>query len=382
MAQLQHAADTQLRRKPIRNSREIDWSRFLNRPLSTSCSSDWHNYVSGKTVLITGAGGSIGSALSLLLMAGLARKLIFLDRSEDNLRLLYRKYRERNLTLPEVKFLRADVRRADSLETIFAKYRPDIVFHAAAAKHVVPLESDPFAALEHNLLGTLRLLEVADSSSVECFVNVSTDKAVDPASVLGVSKRLAELLLLAVDSGLPRKLSLRLGNVLESSGSVVPLFVECLENRWPLPITNPEASRYFLTLEEAATFLLRSVQVSSSSLLLPEMGGPRNIGELANFLFEQFECQPCCQSMSFTGLRDGEKCFEQLTYGFEYLEETAVPELYRVCGNNISDPEEFADDLSRLLELVLHRQTTGLIASLARLVPEFTPSPTLLRHVC
>ena len=360
--------------------RVIDWSRFLNRLAFSSCRADSQALVSGKTVLITGAGGSIGSALASLLMGGLARRLLFLDNSEANLRLLYQHYRQRHITLPRVEFLLVDIRSQPALERIFLKYHPQIVFHAAALKHVAPLESAPLAALETNLYGTLRLLQAAECAPVESFVNVSTDKAVNPASMLGVSKRLAELLLVAIDSAHPRKLSLRLGNVLESSGSVVPLFLQSLENRQPLAITDPEASRYFLTLEEAAEFLLRSLTIRKSSLLLPEMGAPRKITALAGFLLNELGYAGCNEPFHFTGLRDGEKCFEQLTFSHESLQKTSAHGIYRICGNAVADRENFIDDLGRLLELVLSQRTAGLIDLLHKLVPEFTPSPTLLRH--
>lgn len=361
-------------------SRAIDWSRFLNRSAFSSRWADSQALVSGKTVLITGAGGSIGSSLASLLMGGLARRLLFLDNSETNLRLLYQHYRQRHITLPRVEFLLADVRSQPALEKIFLKYKPQIVFHAAALKHVAPLESAPLAALETNLYGTLRMLQAAECAPVESFVNVSTDKAVNPASVLGVSKRLAEMLLVAIDSPRPRKLSLRLGNVLESSGSVVPLFLQSLENRQPLGITDPEASRYFLTLEEAAEFLLSSLAIRKSSLLLPEMGSPRKITELAGFLMNELGYARCKDSFHFTGLRDGEKCSEQLTFSHESLQKTSAHGIYRICGNAVVNRENFIDDLGRLLELALSQRTAGLIDLLHKLVPEFTPSPTLLHH--
>lgn len=361
-------------------SRVIDWSRFLNRSAFSSCRADSQALVSGKTVLITGAGGSIGSSLASLLMGGLARRLLLLDNSETNLRFLYQHYRQRHITLPRVEFLLADVRAQPALEKIFLKYKPQIVFHAAALKHVAPLESAPLAALETNLYGTLCLLQAAEYAPVESFVNVSTDKAVIPASVLGVSKRLAEMLLVAIDSPRPRKLSLRLGNVLESSGSVVPLFLQSLENRQPLGITDPEASRYFLTLEEAAEFLLGSLAIRRSSLLLPEMGSPRKITELAGFLLNELGYVHCENSFHFIGLRDGEKCSEQLTFSHESLQKTSARGIYRICGNAVANRENFIDDLGRLLELVLSQRTAGLVDLLHKLVPEFTPSPTLLRH--
>ena len=381
MAQVQQIPEPQLIPAPGSTRRSIDWPRFLNRPLLSTDASDNQALVSRKTVLITGAGGSIGSALASLLVGGLARRLVFLDLSENNLRLLYRKYRRRNITLPRVDFVQADIRSQRSLEEIFAKYQPQIVFHTAALKHVAPLESDPLAALETNLFGTLRLLQAADCAPVECFVNVSTDKAARPTSILGASKRLAEMLLLAIDSAPPRKLSLRMGNVLESSGSVVTLFLHSLDNGLPLDITDPGASRYFLTLAEAAAFLLRSLSITESSLLLPEMGQPRKITELVDFLLRECGYTNYAHSLHFTGLRDGEKRREHLTFSHESLQKTAARGIYKICGAQVS-AENFADDLGKLLELVLNRQTAGLMEILVKLVPEFTPSPTLLRHAC
>jgi len=331
--------------------------------------------------LVTGAGGSIGSALAYRLMGGLADTLVLLDHSEHNLHDLYRRYQERHITLPKIEFVQGDILCGARLQEIFTRYRPHVVFHAAAMKHVAALESDPFSALENNVVGTVRLLEIADSSEVEIFVNVSTDKAVNPTSILGVSKRISELLLVAMESSEARWISLRLGNVLGSSGSVVPLFLQSLEEQQPLNITDPRASRYFLTLEETVAFLMKSLEISGSSLLLPEMGSQQSVMELADFLLRQFSNDSCNKLLNFTGLKDGEKCTEQLAYDYEYLTDTPISHLYEICGTGISDPEGFADNLGRLLELVEHRENAGFVEALYAVVPEFCPSPTFLRYV-
>jgi FlaA1/EpsC-like NDP-sugar epimerase len=381
MASTEHYAnDITVLRPVLDDFSTIDWAHFLDRPMFALRSCDWSNCFAGKNVLITGAGGSIGSALSVRLMGGLARTLIFLDHSEHNLRRVYERYKCRNVTLPRVEFIQADILCQQSLEEVFSRYQPEIVFHTAAMKHLPALESDPFAALKNNLLGTIRLLQVIDGSEVESFVAVSTDKAVNPTSMLGVSKRLAELFLMAIESS-TRKITLRLGNVLGSSGSVVPLFLHSLQNGLPLTITDAQASRYFLTVEEATDFLIVSSNMRGSSLLLPEMGRPRRIVELAEFLRRELGHKDLNDYVNFAGLRDGEKRSEQLTYDCEFLRKTGVPRLDEVCGNSIGDQEKFADNLGRLLELVLCQDKSGVLDLLLSLVPEFVPSRTLLRYL-
>src|SRR5262249_2945754 len=156
---------------------------------------------------------------------------------------LYRKYQERYVTLPKTEFFHADILDEKALQDVIFNYQPQIVFHTAAMKHVPQLEHHPFIALESNVMGTLRLLEGLDHCPLECFVNLSTDKAVTPSSILGASKRITELLLLAMQPEYSHCLSLRLGNVLGSAGSVVPLFIRSLETYKPLQITSPIASR-------------------------------------------------------------------------------------------------------------------------------------------
>ncbi len=198
----------------------IDWSDFLNRPALCPSAFDWSDLVAEKTILITGAGGSLGSSLALLLMDNFPESMILLDRSASNLTALHRKYESRSTIFPEIVFMQGDIRDEELLAEIFFKHRPDIVFHAAALKHLVPLESDPFTALQTNVFGTIALLQMMNCCQVEHFINISTDKAVNPTSVLGVSKRITELILLAGNSMDPKLLSLRLGNLIRYSGNL------------------------------------------------------------------------------------------------------------------------------------------------------------------
>ncbi len=357
-----------------------DWSAFLARPFLPTFSSDGDGALAGKTVLVTGAGGSIGSALAQKLMDGRAATLLLLDHSRHNLATLFRQYQDRDYTIPNVEFFQTDIRDGSELQKIFSWYKPNVVFHAAAMKHLAPLESDPFGALDNNVVGTFRLIEKAKESQVELFVNVSTDKAVNPTSVLGISKRISELLLKASDSPATRWISIRLGNVLGSSDSVVPLFLHAIGNHQPLPITDPNASRYFVTVEEVVNVLMNCVDLPYSALLLPDMGSERSILDLAGFLIRHCASDGARTTLKTVGLRDGEKRNEELTYDYEYLVKTTVPRLYRIYGRS-HDGTAFLDNLARLAESISGRRTAGLIQALRAMVPEFTPSPTLLRHL-
>lgn len=363
----------------LAKAKAIDWSALLNRPLfNPACIHD--AAVADKTVLVTGAGGSIGSTLAERLMGGLANHLLLLDSSEQNLLALYRQYQERHVTLPKTEFFHADILDEKLLQDVISSSQPQIVFHAAAVKYVPQLEHHPFIALENNVMGTLRLLEGLDHCPLECFVNVSTDKAVNPSSILGVSKRITELLLLAMQPENPRCRSLRLGNVLGSAGSVVPLFLQSLEAQRPLQITLPPASRYFLTMDEAAALLIKSLELPETPLLLPELGSPLKIMDLARFLLGECWDSSRTDLLDFIPLRDGEKQNEQLVYSYEHLEATSIAQLYRIRGSEISDPEAFIRKMADLLELVNARCTRGMVEALTAIVPEYVPSPTFLRH--
>jgi len=363
--------------RPIR----LEWETFLDRSLFSPSFAEYSALLSEKTILITGAGGSIGSAVALLLMSGLAKRLILLDRSECNLLSLHKKRTELHTILPTVEFIQADILDERHLDEVFSTCMPDVIFHTAALKHVTSLESDPFAALENNVLGTLYLLQMADCFHVQHFVNVSTDKAVNPVSVLGVSKRIAELLLLAMDSAGLCTLSVRLGNILESSGSVVPIFLDSIKNHRPLPITDPLASRYFITLEETATILMEALKIRDASLLLPEMGRPRTVQQLATFIMREVGCDFRDERAAYTGLGDGEKLHEELTYDYEHLLSTRTKQIYRIVGTKIESQDVFADNVGLLLECVVERSKSNLIAKLQCVVPEFRPSATLLRYL-
>jgi FlaA1/EpsC-like NDP-sugar epimerase len=360
-----------------------DWSVFLQRTPFTCDRLEYNHFFLKKTVLITGAGGSIGTCLARMLMRGTAQRLVLLDHSRRNLlalRDLLQRHSSVELSLdaPRTSWIEGSILDEALLGKVFSAYRPNIVFHAAALKHLVPLEDDPFSALETNTFGTSLLESISSQWGAEQLVNVSTDKAVNPSSILGASKRIAELVLLSSRQSSCTRHSLRLGNVLGSSGSVVPIFQQALRSHLPLRVTQPDALRYFVTMEEAAGFLAQSLALKESSLLLPEMGAPKRICDLADFLSGQ---KKNASPLVCTGLRDGEKHSEELTYGFEYLRASRAPHLYKICGNAI-EQEDFTDHLTHLRTALTGRRPAEMLRRLLAMVPEFTPSPTLLRHSC
>jgi FlaA1/EpsC-like NDP-sugar epimerase len=290
-----------------------------------------------------------------------------MDNSEERLARLRPLHRT-------AEIIQADIRDRSEMITVFSTFRPQIVFHTAALKHLAPLESDPFSALETNVVGTLHLMECAMAWRTPLFVNASTDKAVNPTSMLGISKRICELLLLGAENPASTFISVRLGNVLGSSGSVVPLFIDRLHRHQPLRITHRDAARYFMAPEEVMHALTSGLEFPNHSLLLPDMDEERKIVDLGNFLMNTFAIQT---GVEYTGLQAGEKCREQLKYEYEYLERTDVRRLSMILGNNV-DGDRFSRGLVRLLSLIYNRRTNGLIEALCAIAPEFVPSSTLL----
>jgi O-antigen biosynthesis protein WbqV len=358
----------------------IDWAGFLDREQRCPSWTEWNELVGGKTIMITGAGGSIGSALADVLMNLPVATLLLVDRSEDNLSALQTRCWHRESVLPKLRFIHADILQDEPLAPAIGFYEPNIIYHAAGLKDLAALESEPFRALETNFIGTLRLLHLAACAEVEHFVHVSTDKAVYPTSVLGVSKRISELFLLLAASPQVHRISLRLGNVLGNSGSVVPIAVGALQNGAAIPVTEPIAERFFITAEEAVGFLLDSLRIPESTVLVPEMGRPRKIIDLLSFLARTYQPEGLDHRFNNIGLRDGEKLSEQLVYEHEQLENTVVDGLYRVHSGHL-DVERFEDDVERLFDLVSAGEKHGLVEALSRIVPEFEASPGLLKYL-
>jgi FlaA1/EpsC-like NDP-sugar epimerase len=299
-----------LRSNQLSSLREIAVEDVIGRRPANIDVRSIANYVTGRRVLVTGAGGSIGAELCSQLQRFGPHELILLDRDESALHAVEMSLYGRALLESSTTVL-ADIRDRQSVDQIFLEYEPNVVFHAAALKHLTLLERYPHEALRSNVSGTLNLLEAAVTHGVERFVNISTDKAVKPTSALGHSKQLAERLTawFALSTG-DRFLSVRFGNVLGSRGSMLPAFAAQINNGGPVTVTDPDASRFFMTIEEACQLVIQAGAIGEpGEALVLDMGEPTKIIDVARRMIAMSGRDV---AVVFTGLRPGEKLTEEL----------------------------------------------------------------------
>jgi len=336
----------------------------------------------GRTVLITGAGGSIGAELARQVARFHPAHLVLLGRGEGSLWTIERELRDRFPSL-SIGLELCDIRSRRRLAQAFTAWKPEIVFHAAAHKHVPYLEAHPDEGIENNILGTRNVLEAAAAHHTRHFVNISTDKAVNPANVLGVTKRIAEYLVAETAQRLDgghHYLSVRFGNVLGSRGSVVPIFQEQIRKGGPVTITHPEMTRYFMTIPEAAQLVLQAGLLGESShTYVLDMGEPVKIADLAKDMIRLSGLTPHEDiELLYTGPRPGEKLFEELFY-----DDTANPSPIhpKVLQARTQTPSSTAltEGLQRL-EAALHlpgpERYAQFLSVFHELVPTYSPAPS------
>ena len=335
----------------------VEAADLLNRPPRPPNLGPALPLIEGKRVLITGAGGTIGSQLARLAATLKPEKLIFFDASEANLYEIDLEFSRRQ---PRVAWraMLGDIRDTQRLETAFAEEKPDVVLHAAALKHVPMSELNPGEAVRTNVVGTVNTIEMAKKHGARIVALISTDKAVDPGNVMGATKRAAELYAraAAADGSDTRICVVRFGNVLGSTGSVVPLFERQIEAGEPVTVTDPEATRYFMTVEEASGLVLDAAAQTAfdadlnGALYVLDMGEPVSILRLARQLLRLRGRDPDVPgAISVVGLRPGEKRHENLVYAFERREPTAIDGVWSITGPAL-DTTAVTSELTSLLD--------------------------------
>jgi FlaA1/EpsC-like NDP-sugar epimerase len=358
----------------LQQVRPMSLEDLLQREPIQTDRQELHPLIEGKTVLVTGAGGSIGSELCRQIAQYRPESLILFEQYENSLHALLLELRA---AFPHVGVLPlvGDVTMSDRVSEVFRQTGPDLVFHAAAHKHVPLMELNPKEAVRNNIVGTRVVAEVALKTGVDRFVLISTDKAVNPSSVMGVTKRIAEHVVQGFSQkGMTKFTVVRFGNVLGSNGSVVPLFAEQIRKGGPVTVTDPEIKRFFMTIPEAVQLVLQaSVMGQGGEVFVLDMGEQIRIADLARNMIVLSGLVPEKDiAITYTGLRLGEKLYEELFEAGEEVAATSHPKINRAIGTPLP-----AGDLDRWMEELSDKLSGSdddeLLQDLKRLVPSFQP---------
>jgi FlaA1/EpsC-like NDP-sugar epimerase len=321
----------------ISKLRDVNIEDLLGREEVTLNSENISKYIKDKIILVTGGGGSIGSELCRQISKFKPEKLLILDIYENN---VYDVQMELNRTHPELnkEVIIASIRELERLREIFQTYKPDVVFHAAAHKHVPLMEGNPAEAIKNNIIGTYNVLKCAQEYKVKKFVQISTDKAVNPTNIMGATKRFCEIMVQAFDKvSTTEYVAVRFGNVLGSNGSVIPLFKKQIAEGGPVTVTHPEINRFFMTIPEAAQLVIQAGSIAKGGeIFVLDMGKPVKIVDLARDLITLSGYKPDVEiKIEYTGLRPGEKLYEELLMDEVALTSTEHDKIFVEKPNNI-----------------------------------------------
>lgn len=330
--------------------------------------------IANRVVMVTGAAGSIGSELCRQILEYAPAGLLCVDQNETGMFYLERELSLCRKNCPQV-FVVADVGDSERMQKLFIEHRPEVVFHAAAYKHVPMMESNVGTAVRNNVFALLDLLQVAGDNGCKGFVLISSDKAVNPTSTMGATKRLGELIISHRHSHKMRCVAVRFGNVLGSCGSVIPVLQEQLRNGRPLTITHPEMKRFFMTIREAVSLVLQAFAIGDQGdVLVLDMGTPVSILELARTLIQLSGKKEDEVEIEFTGVRPGEKLFEELFYPEEVVRDTSCPKIKKarnvLCG--WAELETRLDDLRATLYV---DGAAPIRAKIKQIIPEYSYYP-------
>lgn len=336
-----------------------------------------------KVILITGAAGSIGSELARQVLTHAPKRVVLIDQAESAIYTLQYELNNspsRRINTHLIDFLVANVKDKLRMTSIMDTYRPDIVFHAAAYKHVPLMEENPYEALMVNVFGTKIMADLALKFEVEKFVMISTDKAVNPTNIMGASKRIAEMYIQSLANGKTRFVTTRFGNVLGSNGSVVPLFRKQIEHGGPVTITHKDITRYFMTIQEACSLVLEAGAMGKGDdIFVFDMGQPVKIYDLAVKMIQLYGFKPEVDiKIVETGLRSGEKLFEELLTNSENLLPTPHPKIMRarVSGLTHKEVSKFIDELTAL---IIEEDEFQIVRKMKEIVPEFVSNNSVFQ---
>jgi len=372
-------------RVQVTKIRPVQVEDLLAREAVNLQSMELENLVTERVVLVSGAGGSIGSELCRQIASLNPKRLLMVEQSEGSLFAIEQELNAAGYGTVALPLI-ADVLDGARMRFILGRYTPDVIFHAAAHKHVYMMERQPGEAVKNNTTGTRRFAELASELGVATFVLISTDKAINPTSVMGATKRLAEMHLQVIQNrpgNRTRFIAVRFGNVLGSSGSVIPIFKQQIAAGGPVTVTHPEVTRYFMTIPEAVGLVLQTAVLGQGGeIFVLDMGSPVKIIDLARNLIELSGLRPDEDiEIKFTGLRPGEKLFEELQHHTEQLQPTTHPRVMRfvsspppeewrqMCIGEVEDPCHGLNGQGQPVEL----EPNQLKQLLKKLVPEYTP---------
>lgn len=356
----------------VKDIRDVSPEDLLDRKPVLINTKDISQFIQGKTILITGAGGSIGSELCRQIALFKPRLIVLYDYDENAV--YYLQY-EISKSLPGLKYktIIGDIRDIGLLKSTFSLYRPEVVFHSAAHKHVPLMEDNPVAAVKNNIIGTRNIMYAAEHYKVESFVMISTDKAVRPTSVMGATKRVAEMMIQSKAKRARTKfMAVRFGNVIGSSGSVVPLFKKQIENRGPVTVTDPDVKRYFMIAQEAAQLVLQAGAMGKGGeVFILDMGEQIKIADLAKNLIvlsglklnEDIE-------IKYIGLRPGEKMYEEMLLDKEHDKVTRHDKIY-IAQPDDFDQKKLQRDISALERMAVLMDKDKILAKLKDMVPGY-----------
>lgn len=369
-------------RVSVKLLRDISYEDLLGRSPVHLDTKGIRDYLDRKTILVTGSGGSIGSELCRQIMKYQPASIILVDSSEANLFNIQMEM-QNEYYCRQCEAVLGQVQNVSLMDGVFKKYKPEVVFHAAAYKHVPMMEKNPWQAVYNNIVGSRVVMELAAKYHVDRFVLVSTDKAVRPTNVMGASKRVTELIMQCQQGNGTRFMAVRFGNVVGSSGSVIPFFRRQIEHGGPVTVTHPEVNRFFMTIPEASQMILQAGTMGEGGeVFILRMGTPVKIVDMARDLIRLSGKEPDVDiKIVFTGLREGEKLYEELISVGEDILPTQHEKVMVLRSNNhfngaanaFSAKEYLYREIDELVEIAARHDAKGIKEKLKKIVPEFSP---------